>query len=101
MNNSNVLKLEIAEVKENSLGPEYSSTWSIFQEMRQGKAGTFLKFTVREKKASIQSQATCDGMTVKDKGNRKRRKLGRKAKDLRRLTSESGFPPMMARRRKC
>ena len=40
-------------------------------------------------------------MLVKDKGNRKRRKLGRKAKDLRRKISESGVPPVKMRRGKC
>ena len=40
-------------------------------------------------------------MIVKDKGNRKRRKLERKAKDLEKKISESGVPPMKMRRRKC
>ena len=52
---------------------------------REGRT-IFEVFSVIEKKASIQSQASCDGMIVKDEGNRKRRKLGRKAKDSRRKT---------------
>ena len=46
------------------------------------------------------SQASGDGMIVKDKGNRERRKLGRKAKDLKRKISVSGVPLMKMRRGK-
>ena len=63
------------------------------------KAETCEVFSV--KKASIESQASGDGMTVKDKGNRKRRKLGREAKDLKRKISESGVLHVKMRRGKC
>ena len=48
VNNCDCFKSEIAEVEEYSLGLEYSDVdvKHIFQEMRQGKAGTFLKFSV-------------------------------------------------------
>ena len=41
---------------------------------------------------SIKSQASGDGIVGNDKGNRKRKKIGREAEDLRRKTSKSGVP---------
>ena len=81
VNNSQVLKLEIAEVEEYSLGlSTRTSMWNIFLEMRQGKAGAFLKFSVSEKKANIYSQASGDGMTAKAKKDAKRERLEGKPK---------------------
>ena len=71
--------------------------------MQQGKAQTILKF-FSVKKGEHLAQASGDGMVVKDTGNRKRRKLGRKAKDFCRKTSEGGLPPFedaVQRRSKC
>ena len=80
MNNSDVLKLEIAEVEENSLGPEYSDVDVMHISRNATREGRNI-FEVfrerereREKKESIWSQASGDGgLTVKSKGGRKKR----------------------------
>ena len=40
-------------------------------------------------------------MRKKEKGKRKRKKLGRKAEDWKRKTSESGVPPLKRRPKEC
>ena len=63
---------------------------------REGR--TLLKFSVwKKRRASSRKQV----FSVKDKGNRKRTKLGRKAKDLKRKICVSGVPLMKMRRRRC
>ena len=48
MNNSDVLKLEIAELEDYSLGPDYSDVdvKHILKKCDKGRQGTFLKFSV-------------------------------------------------------
>ena len=40
-------------------------------------------------------------MIGKDQGNRRKKKLGRKAEDLKRKTSESGVPPLKRGPKEC
>ena len=83
VNNSECIKLGIAEVEDCSLGPEFSDVVvkRILRNATRNGRTIFEVFSVK---------ASGDGMIVKDEGNSKRRKLGRKAKDPRRKTSESG-----------
>ena len=76
-----------------SLGPEYSDVdvKAFFSEkMRQGKAGQFFKvFTVKE--ASVEPQASCDGMMVKDEGKPQEEKTLKESQGLEEEDRRKGF----------
>ena len=70
--------------------------------MRQETAAQFFEvFKVREESEHlVASKRRWDGL-AKTAEKRKRKKLGRKAEDLKRMTSESGVPPLKRRPKRC
>ena len=99
MCNSDCVKLEIDEAEAYSLGPECSDVHVKLISRNSTRTAFFEVFSMKEK-TRIQLQAGGDGMIVKDKGQRKRRKLGRKPQELKRKMSVSGVALMKMRRAK-
>ena len=100
VNNSDCKKLEIDEVEVCSLGPEYSDVdvKHVLRTVTREGRFVFEDFSVKARgEHLVASKWRWDDC----QRQRKRRKLGRKAKDVKRKISESGVPLMKMRRGKC
>ena len=80
-----------------SLGPELKQILRKGDNRRQKH---FDVFSVKERGDDLVGLAG-DGMVVKDRGNRKRKKLGRKVEKFNCKMSESGVSPLKMRPKEC
>ena len=75
------MKLEIDEL-ELLLGPEDSEVNLRYILRNASRRAGFLKSSIRKRKVSTWSQAKCDGMSVRDRGWRRKKEQGGMCKKL-------------------
>ena len=100
---ADVLKLEIAEVEENSLCPEYSDldVKHILRIATREGRNIFKVFSVREKEKHLVASKWRRDDSQKQRRSQRERWTERKAKALRWRTGESGLPLVKTWRRTC